>query len=63
MRGKIFSSQEIIVHLAFLLAMLVAASLADRFVPVNILLSVSFLLVGIGLLGVIKAHGQILEKK
>ena len=63
MRGKIFSSQEIIVHLAFLLAMLVAASLADRFGPVNILLSVSFLLVGIGLLGVIKAHGQILEKK
>jgi MFS family permease len=63
MRGKVFSSLEIVVHAAFLLAMLVAATLADRIGPVKILLSVGFLLVAIGLLGVIKAHGQILAKK
>ncbi len=59
MRGKVFSSLEIVVHLAFLLAMLVAAPLADRIGEVKILFSVSALLVLIGLAGILKSHDKI----
>ncbi|MFA5039658.1 MAG: MFS transporter [Candidatus Omnitrophota bacterium] len=58
MRGKIFSSLEIVVHLAFLLSMLIAAPLADRIGPVKILLSVSAVLSVIGLIGFLKTNGQ-----
>lgn len=58
MRGKIFSSLEIVVHLAFLSSMMAAAPLADRIGPVKILLSVSVLLSAIGLVGFLKTYGQ-----
>jgi len=56
MRGKIFSSLEIIVHFGFLIAMLVSASLADRIGHHVILLTVSFLLVVSGLIGFLKTR-------
>ncbi len=51
MRGRLFSSLEIIVHFAFLLSMLIAAPLADRIGPVTILMVVSFLLMAMGPIG------------
>ncbi|MBI5873543.1 MAG: MFS transporter [Candidatus Omnitrophica bacterium] len=59
MRGKVFSSLEIVVHFAFLVAMLVSAPLADRIGAVKILLSVSSLLVLIGLAGLIGQYGKV----
>ena len=59
MRGKVFSSLEIIVHMAFLLAMLISAPLADSIGPVKILLSVSFLLAGIGIIGIFTTYAKI----
>lgn len=57
MRGKVFSSLEIVVHLGFLLAMLISASLADRIGSVKILLAVSFLLMVIGTIGTLRPYG------
>jgi MFS family permease len=59
MRGKVFSSLEIVVHLAFLLAMLISASLADHIGSVEILLSVSSLLFLIGLIGLLGRNDKI----
>jgi MFS family permease len=56
MRGKVFSSLEIVVHLAFLLAMMISASLADRIGSVKILLAVSFLLVATGFVGIFRTR-------
>lgn len=56
MRGKIFSSLEIVVHFGFLIAMLVSASLADRIGHHVILLTVSSLLVISGLIGFFKTR-------
>jgi MFS family permease len=56
MRGKIFSSLEIIVHFGFLIAMLVSASLADRIGHHVILLTVSSLLVLSGFIGFLKTR-------
>jgi MFS family permease len=58
MRGKVFSSLEIVVHFAFLLSMMVSAPLADRIGSGNILLGVSGLLVVVGLIGFIRHHDQ-----
>lgn len=59
MRGKVFSSLEIVVHLAFLLAMLISASLADHIGSVEILLTVSSLLFLIGLIGLLGKNDKI----
>ena len=59
MRGKVFSSLEIVVHMAFLLAMLISAPLADSIGPVKILLSVSFLLAGIGIIGIFTTYAKV----
>ena len=59
MRGKVFSSLEIVMHLAFLLAMLISASLADRIGSVKILLTVSALLFLIGLIGLLGRNDKI----
>ncbi len=59
MRGKVFSSLEIVVHMAFLLAMMISAPLADSIGPVKILLSVGFLLIVIGILGIFSSYGKI----
>lgn len=58
MRGKVFSSLEIVVHLAFLAAMLIAAPLADSIGPVTILLTVSVLLILTGGVGLARSHAQ-----
>ena len=55
MRGKVFSSLEIVVHLGFLLAMMISAALADHIGSVNILLTVSFLLALIGIGGMLRS--------
>ncbi len=56
MRGKVFSSLEIIVHLAFLLAMLVSSALAEIVQPGPMLLTVSGIMAVIGLIGVVTTH-------
>lgn len=58
MRGKVFSSLEIVVHFAFLLSMMVSAPLADRIGSGYILLVVSGLLIVVGFIGFIRHHGQ-----
>lgn len=58
MRGKVFSSLEIIVHFAFLLSMLIAAPIADRLGAVTILLAVSFILAIIGAIGFLRTNGK-----
>ncbi len=59
MRGKLFSSLEIVVHLAFLLSMMVCAPLADRLGSVNILATVGAMLAGVGIVGMIRDHDPI----
>jgi MFS family permease len=56
MRGKVFSSLEIIVHLAFLLAMLLCSTVAEIVQPGPMLLTVSGIMAVIGLVGVITTH-------
>jgi len=58
MRGRLFSSLEILVHLAFLLSMCVAAPLADHVGHVTILLFVSFLLMAMGSMGFFLNYGE-----
>ena len=58
MRGKVFSSFEVVVHFAFLLSMLLTAPLADRIGPVKILLFVGILLVIIGFTGTISHYDK-----
>lgn len=59
MRGKVFSSLEIVVHLAFLLSMLVSALLSDKIGAVKILLTVGALLFITGFIGTIRTNGKI----
>jgi DHA3 family macrolide efflux protein-like MFS transporter len=56
MRGKLFSSLEIVVHLAFLLSMMCCAPLADKLGPIKILYAVGFILVGMGLFGFLRKY-------
>jgi MFS family permease len=58
MRGKVFSSLEIVVHFAFLAAMLISAPLADRVGPVKILFAISALLVVAGFIGMLGKDDQ-----
>ncbi len=53
LRGKVFSSLEIVVHFGLLLAMLISAPLADLFGPVKVLLSISLLLAIVGVMGLL----------
>ncbi|MFA6383962.1 MAG: MFS transporter [Candidatus Omnitrophota bacterium] len=48
MMGKIFSSLEIVMHLAFLIFMFVTSILADRIPPANILITVGVLISVLG---------------
>lgn len=59
MRGKIFSSLEIVVHLAFLLSMLVSAPLSDKIGPVKILVTIGVVLFLTGFIGMIKSNGKV----
>ena len=58
MRGRLFSSLEIVVHFAFLLSMLIAAPLADRLGPVVILRTVSACLIVLGVAGFFFRYDQ-----
>ncbi|MFH1692185.1 MAG: MFS transporter [Candidatus Omnitrophota bacterium] len=58
MRGKVFSSLEIVVHLAFLLSMLVSAPLSDRIGAVKILVTVGMVLFLTGFIGMIRSNGK-----
>lgn len=56
MRGKVFSALEIVIHFAFLVAML-ASSWATKFVPeVSVLIGVGVIVMVTGLIGFIKAR-------
>ncbi len=58
MRGRLFSSLEIIVHFGFLLSMFIAAPLADRVGAETILMLVSFLLMAMGAIGFFLKYDQ-----
>lgn len=51
MRGKVFSNFEIIMHLAFLLAMLASSALAERCSRLRILVGVGMILIVVGIWG------------
>jgi MFS transporter, DHA3 family, macrolide efflux protein len=52
MMGKIFSSLEIVMHLAFLIFMFISSILADRIPPASILVTVGVLISVLGAVGV-----------
>jgi DHA3 family macrolide efflux protein-like MFS transporter len=54
MRGKVFSSLEVVMHFAFLLFMLISSGLADHYQRVWILVGVGTILALIGIGGVIR---------
>lgn len=53
MRGKVFSSLEIVMHLSFLVCMFLSAALSDKLGQAKILIVVGCILVVSGILGVI----------
>ncbi len=58
MRGKVFSSLEIVIHFAFLASMLVSSWLAERLDPFWILVSVGVLFTVVGIAGMVRyRHG------
>lgn len=54
MRGKVFSSLEIVMHFAFLLFMLISSKLADVIGEFRLLLSLGIIIIVIGIFGIIK---------
>jgi MFS family permease len=56
MRGKIFSSLEIVMHLGFLLAMFISSFLAERFSHLSILVSVGIFFSLFGVINLLYAH-------
>lgn len=56
MRGKVFSALEIVIHLAFLVAMLLSAWCADFFSITAILTTVACLLIIVGFLNIIRSR-------
>jgi len=59
MRGKVFSSLEIVIHLAFMLSMLLSSWLAEMFSPSAILGAVAVIFSGIGLVGLLRPMKEI----
>ncbi|MCC6758382.1 MAG: MFS transporter [Candidatus Omnitrophica bacterium] len=58
MRGKVFSSLEIVIHLAFLTSMLISSWLAQRVDPFWILVSVGAIFTVVGIAGIVRyRHG------
>ncbi|MFA5099431.1 MAG: MFS transporter [Candidatus Omnitrophota bacterium] len=53
MMGKIFSSLEIVMHLAFLIFMFISSILADRIPPANILITVGIIISILGAAGAV----------
>ena len=54
MRGKVFTALEIVIHFAFLIAMLLSSWLVNFVAPLWILVGVGILFSLIGLLGLIR---------
>ena len=55
MRGKIFSALEIVIHFAFLVAMLISSWLSEFIPRGNILIAVGAIVAVTGLVGLITA--------
>jgi len=53
MRGKIFSSLEIVMHLGFLLSMFISSLLAEKISPVTILVTVGYIFSFLGIINLI----------
>ena len=56
MRGKIFSSLEIVMHLGFLLTMFISSFLAEKFSHLSILVSVGIFFSLFGIVNLLFAH-------
>jgi predicted MFS family arabinose efflux permease len=56
--GRIFSSLEVVIHLAFMLFMFIASFLAERMSPFTIIASVSIIIISFSSVGLIKNHDQ-----
>lgn len=65
MRGRVFSSLEIVMHLGFLIAMFTSAFLSDKLhVPhARILITVGYLFAFVGLLGLIKFRKRLTRRQ
>ena len=58
MRGKVFSALEIVIHFAFLIAMLLSSVLAVRVSGLNILLVVGLIFAVVGAAGLVRDGGK-----
>ncbi|MDD2703551.1 MAG: MFS transporter, partial [Candidatus Omnitrophica bacterium] len=56
MMGKVFSAFEIIMHLGFLLCMFVSSRLAEIYSPQIILMSVGWIIIGVGSVNLFLHH-------
>ena len=54
--GRIFSSMEVVIHLAFILFMFIASFLAERMSPFTIIASVSIIIICFSSAGLIRNH-------
>ena len=54
MRGKVFSSLEFVMHLAFLIAMVLSSFLSKHVARMSILIGVGIIFVVVGLIGLLK---------
>jgi MFS transporter, DHA3 family, macrolide efflux protein len=62
MRGKVFSALEVVIHFAFLVAMLFSSLLSDYLARVWILVGLGVLFCGVGLIGLLRyKNGHFLE--
>ena len=57
MRGKVFSALEIVIHFAFLLAMLISSSLSEIVTPGSVLLNVAAVFFLVGVAGLVRYRG------
>ncbi len=59
MQGKVFSSLEVVIHLAFMITMLISSFLSEMVSPAVILTMVAVIFTGVGVLGLVRyRHGD-----
>jgi len=56
MRGKVFSALEIVIHFAFLIAMLISSWVSEFVPPVTVLITAGMIIALLGFLGFLKAQ-------
>ena len=56
MRGQVFSALEIVIHFAFLVAMLLSSWISEIVSPLTVLIAVGVMITLIGLFGFLKAQ-------